>query len=168
MRRGGGCFEAYGHVYYVGGDHVPQSTLRTGRGNNGGLFSLSVLAGRLFFLQYGGVAAWLWLRRVWCWSLRLKRAGDAINNSRPVEVAANSGAVVGSPLLSCKQQEPGFIGSPNDGQPRESLLLIIFSCFCPPPICIKLKKNSAKHPTLQLVLFNTSSPALPPLVGVLP
>lgn len=166
MRRGGGVLKLMAVCIMWGGDHVPQST---GSGNNGGLFSLSVLAGRLISLFSsnmggGGVAARLWMRRVWC----LKRAGDAINNSRPVEVAANSGEVVGSPLLSCKQQEPSFIGSPNDGQPRESLLLIIFSCFCPPPICIKLKKNSAKHPTLQLVLFITSSTALPPLVGVLP
>lgn len=80
----------------------------------------------------------------------MKRAGDTINNSRPAEVAANSGEVVGSPLLTCNQQEPGFIGSPNEGQPRESLLLIIFSCFCPPPICIKLRKNSADQPTLSL------------------
>ncbi len=41
-------FEAFRVAGGGGVDHVPQSTLRRGRGNKGGLFSLSVLAGRLF------------------------------------------------------------------------------------------------------------------------
>ena len=59
-----------------GVDHVPRSTLRRGRGNKGGLFSLSVLAGRLsspLFLQYRGVMqGYAWedpQKKLGCWSL---------------------------------------------------------------------------------------------------
>lgn len=80
--------------------------LRKGRGNNRGLFSLSVLVGRLILLFLsllrsggGGVGGLLCGYEVWCWSLRLKRAGDATNNSRLVGEPANSGEVVVGPAL---------------------------------------------------------------------
>lgn len=103
------CFWSFWGCRGGGGvDRVPQSTLRRGRGNKGVLFSLSVLAGRLFSAlscSIGGVmqgyARGDLQKKVWCWSLclntqlfLLKRAGEAvldIDSLGPTEALPNFG-----------------------------------------------------------------------------
>lgn len=156
-----------------GVDHVPQSTLRRGRGNKGGLFSLSVLTGRLFSPLSCSTGGWcrvmpeeshnrnsgVWTHSCSCWR-GLERQSFLPTASGPVEAPANFGwaADVGElvgglvaahykdhcfPILSWTQQEVGI---------------------APPAGCrlAKITENSGRVCTLMLCsLF--SSLHLPPI-----